>query len=261
MRALLLARIRSATHTVKLAYRRFRPKRARLFGDLGPLAQGRRGFEIGGPSDIFGPAGLLPVYPLVESLDNANYGSQTIWEGSIEAGQTFRFDPEKPAGRAFICEATNLHPVASGSYDVVLSSHTLEHVANPIRALREWWRILRPGGALLVILPQREATFDHRRPVTAFEHLLDDDRLGTGDDDLTHLPEILALHDLDRDPAAGTPAEFEARSREVLRYRALHHHVFDAALLERALAHVGFEVSGTETQPPFHLIALARKLG
>jgi len=250
--------LRRAVHRAQLVHRRLRPLRAQLFTQIAPLARGARGFEIGGPSQIFGPEGLLPVYPLVASLDNANFAAQTIWEGSIEEGFTFVFDPSKPPGRAHICEATDLAPVASQSYDLVLSSHTLEHVANPLRALREWLRVLRPGGALVLVLPRRDATFDHRRPVTTFEHLLDDERAGTGEDDRTHLSEILALHDLERDPAAGTREQFEQRSQQVLELRTLHHHVFDAELVRRCLEHVGFEPAGIESQPPFHLIALAR---
>ena len=110
-----------------------------------------------------------------------------------------------------------------------------------------------------MVLPQREETFDHRRPVTRFEHLLEDERAGTPEDDIAHLAEILELHDLARDPAAGTMEQFELRSRAVLKFRALHHHVFDTELASRVLTHVGFEIAGTGIEPPFHLITLGRK--
>ena len=32
------------------------------------------------------------------------------------------------------------------TYDVLLSSHTLEHIANPLRALSEWKRIVGDDG-------------------------------------------------------------------------------------------------------------------
>src|SRR5688572_5350384 len=40
------------------------------------------GLEIGGPSAAFGRRGLLPLYPLVDGLDNVNFSGVTIWEGS-----------------------------------------------------------------------------------------------------------------------------------------------------------------------------------
>jgi SAM-dependent methyltransferase len=249
---------RRAAHRVNLVYWRVRPRRSALLEVVAPLARDARAFEVGGPSEVFGRRGLLPVYPLVGSLDNANFSDRTLWEDHIEEGATFRFDPGKPAGQALIREATDLRGVVTGAYDVLLSSHTLEHVADPIAALREWRRVLRPGGALVLILPDPRATFDHRRPVTAFEHLLEDERNATAEDDLTHLPEIVVLHDLDRDPLAGTREEFEARSRDVLRQRALHHHVFDPPLVARLLEHAGFEVLAAGSEPPFHLVTVAR---
>ena len=73
----------------------------------------------------------------------------------------------------------------------MLASHVLEHLANPLGALAEWRRVVGAGGHILLIVPQREGTFDHRRPVTKLEHLRADARELTGEDDLTHLPEIL----------------------------------------------------------------------
>lgn len=41
-------------------------------------------------------------------------------------------------------------PYADGSHDVVLAGGTLEHVANDGQSLTELWRVLRPGGRLIV---------------------------------------------------------------------------------------------------------------
>jgi hypothetical protein len=56
----------------------------------------------------------------------------------------------------------------------VLSSHCLEHVANPILALREWLRVMTPDGTLVLVLPHKEGTFDHQRPTTTLGHMIDD---------------------------------------------------------------------------------------
>lgn len=42
---------------------------------------------------------------------------------------------------------------ADGSFDLVVHSDTLEHVPNPIRALAECRRVLKPGGALCFTIP------------------------------------------------------------------------------------------------------------
>jgi SAM-dependent methyltransferase len=233
--------------------------RAKGFRRCKMLFQDKAGMEIGGPSSTFSRRGIFPVYPLVAHLDNCNFSHGTVWEGRIKEGNTFRFDPDKPAGRQYVAEGTDLASVSSGSYDFVLASHVLEHMANPILALSEWLRLLKDGGILVLILPDRNRTFDHRRPVTTLEHLLEDFEAEMTEDDLTHLPEILALHDLARDPEAGDRTTFEARSRKNAENRCLHHHVFDSKLAVNLLRHMDMQILGAEEIRPFHILVVARK--
>ena len=51
--------MRNALASADAAYRRARPHRAAVLPVLEPLATGRRGFEVGGPSEIFSPSGPL----------------------------------------------------------------------------------------------------------------------------------------------------------------------------------------------------------
>jgi len=44
-------------------------------------------------------------------------------------------------------------PYADGSFDCVVHSDTLEHIPNPIHALQECLRVLRPGGLLCMTVP------------------------------------------------------------------------------------------------------------
>ena len=221
---------------------------------------GKTGIEFGGPSSIFGARGIFPVYPLAARIDNCNFDHQTLWEGEIRPQSGFRFDPRREPGQQFVAEATDPHFLPDGGYDFVLSSHMLEHSANPLKALREWRRLIKPGGTLFLVLPHREGTFDHRRPVTPLEHLVEDFERRMGEDDLTHLPEILTLHDLRRDPGAGGFEAFKARSERNRENRGLHHHVFDTRLAVELLHHLGMQIRAVESTFPFHIATLATPL-
>lgn len=43
-----------------------------------------------------------------------------------------------------------------GSYDCVHSSHCLEHMEDVPRALEEWWALVKPGGYLIVVVPDED---------------------------------------------------------------------------------------------------------
>lgn len=92
----------------------------------------------------------------------------------------------------------------------------IEHTANPIKTLKEWLRIIKADGHLVLVIPHKDGTFDHKRPTTTVEHMIEDYKNGTDEYDLTHLDEILEYHDLKLDPDAGTFEEFKTRSLKKL---------------------------------------------
>ena len=161
-------------------------------------------------------------------------------------------------GKTIFCDGSALVDIPDATYDVLLSSHNLEHFANPVRALREWQRVLKPDGALVLVLPDYRETFDHRRQPTSVEHMLEDFDQNIGEDDLTHLAEILEKHDLRRDPGAGTFEEFQKRCLGNLSNRCLHHHVFDERNSRELLSRMGFDVVAVDRRLPFHVCLLAR---
>ena len=244
---------------LEAASRRIIPRRAACFVQFKLTFADATGLELGGPSAAFSSRGFLPVYDCAGRIDNCNFGHETLWEGSIEEGETFEFDKTGRRGNQFVAEATDLRRVPSTSYDFVLSSNTLEHIANPLQALVEWIRVLKEGGLLALILPHRDATFDHRRPVTTLDHLIQDFEQKMDESDLTHLDEILALHDLNRDSAAGDFENFKARSLRNLENRSLHHHVFDTRLAIDVVDHMGLEILAVEAFRPYDILVLARK--
>jgi SAM-dependent methyltransferase len=179
------------------------------------------GLEIGGASSYF-----KNYYPNIQ-LDNVTFARKTIWG---EFGEDYIIDG-RLMGKQFICEATDLK--VNRKYDFVLSSNCIEHIANPLKAVKEWIGVLKKGGLLVVVAPRKESNFDHRREITDFSHLVQDYENNIPETDLTHLPEIIELHDLPLDPPAGTLEQFKARSLRNIENRCLHHHVFDLDLLLR----------------------------
>jgi SAM-dependent methyltransferase len=59
-------------------------------------------------------------------------------------------------------DATEMAGVPRDLFHTVYASHVLEHLNDPVRALRRWLRILRPGGHLIVCVPHREL-YEKRR--------------------------------------------------------------------------------------------------
>jgi hypothetical protein len=205
--------------------------------------------------------GAVPVYDRLKSLDNCLYGRSTIWTGEVCEGNSFRYHHGKPLGTQFICDATDLQPIESGSYECVLACHCLEHIANPLRALAEWKRVLKDDGLLLLIVPHKDGTFDWRRPVTPLAHMIEDYENAMGEEDLTHLPEILQLHDLSKDLPAGTKEEFRQRCLANHLNRAMHHHVFDTRVALSAVSHVGLQILRVDNLAPCHILILAGRTG
>lgn len=223
------------------------------------LLTGKQALEIGGPSEIFSDDGFLSLYRVLARVDNCLFSARTVWTGEVQGGRTFRYHPQREQGFQFICEATDLSPIQSGSYDCILASHCLEHVANPLRALAEWKRALKKDGMLLLILPHKDGTFDWGRPTTTLHHVIEDRDRSVGEDDLSHLPEILALHDLSKDKRAGSHEQFRQRCLDNYSHRAMHHHVFDSPAAVAIIDHAGFKVIRVDTLKPYHIIILARR--
>ncbi len=86
--------------------------------------------------------------------------------------------------------ATSL-PFHDHSLDYVIASHVLEHVANPIAALAEWYRVLRPGGIIYLVVPNRRVTWDRNRALTTVEHMQEDFVAQTTAADATHIDDFV----------------------------------------------------------------------
>lgn len=104
-------------------------------------------------------AGELRNKPLCKHL---NYISQDIcqYEGKGDSTglQTGEWDTSKID---LVCDIVDI-PEPDASYDVILCSEVFEHLPNPLKALDEFNRLLKPGGKLLLTAPF--ASFVHFAP-------------------------------------------------------------------------------------------------
>ncbi len=55
-----------------------------------------------------------------------------------------------------VASVDKLDMFADGSIDCVFSSHTLEHIEDYEASLADWWRVVKPGGYLILYLPHRD---------------------------------------------------------------------------------------------------------
>jgi len=243
--------LKQAPHRV---YRRLARRRCDGWKDLRFHFIGKYGLEIGGPSRVFEPDHLIPIYSICRGVDACNFTANNLWTKSDDSSKFGRF-----LGEQFVAEACQLSNVCDEKYDFVLASHVLEHTANPIRALQEWKRVLCSNGVLAIIVPHKLATFDHRRAFTTFEHLKTDFHANITEDDLTHFEEVVALHDLSLDPPAGSFELFRRRCLANSSIRAMHHHVFSPEVLIMSFDYVGLRVLNLAIERPFHIIAFGQK--
>ena len=73
-------------------------------------------------------------------------------------------------------------PLDDDSYDFVLASHVIEHIPDPIAALKEWARVARRY--IVLVVPHRDRTFDRDRDLTPLAELIERHETGfTSDED------------------------------------------------------------------------------
>ena len=205
------------------------------------VTKAKVGIEIGGPSRHVAEH----IYKNAEMMDNVIFSSDTVW--SKHATKDYNYYNNK-VGKVFINDAVDISGISSNSYDFVFASHSLEHIANPIRALKEWLRVVRDDGYIILILPDKNTCFDHKRDYSKFSTLLSQYEKNVGEDDLSTLPEILEKHDLSKDPPAGNIDQFKKRSLDNYNNRCLHHYVYNEALLKEIAAYLGCQFIYSENE-------------
>jgi SAM-dependent methyltransferase len=129
-----------------------------------------------------------------------------------------------------IDDGEKLNKFLPATQDFIIACHFLEHCADPIGALHTFQRVLKPGGILYLVIPDKLYTFDKDRPSTPFEHLVRDYEEGpewSRDDHFLEWSEKV-------DKYTGEAARQRAESLKAIDY-SIHYHVWTKPELLQAL--------------------------
>ena len=99
--------------------------------EIVPYTRGR-GLDVG--------CGQYKTYDHFIGVDNGHHAREFGWDIHPDVS---------------VDDATDLSIFNGQSMDFVFSSHLLEHIEDTEAALREWWRVIKPGGYLVLYLPHK----------------------------------------------------------------------------------------------------------
>jgi predicted SAM-dependent methyltransferase len=222
------------------------------------LFENKYALEIGGPTPLFQRKNRkFPIYAELLNLDNCNFSEANFWS-NLKEGELIKFD-NKNSGKQIIADASDLSKIKDSSYDILLNSHVIEHIANPIKALFDWKRVIKEKGILVMVVPHKDGTYDHKRPVTKLNHLIEDYNSNIADNDTTHFHEVLELHDIKMDTSVRDYDDHYERTTDNSNRRIVHHHVFDTQLVVNMIDYIGFKIIDVQLLKPYNIIIIAQK--
>lgn len=191
------------------------------------IITGKNVLEIGGPSAL-----LHQLYPKMLTVSFLN----------LPESMSVHHQGQNPPNTRKVYQGDASHPSPFiqnrilRRFDAIISSHTLEHFANPIKALCSWSIALTEGGGIITIVPNKHECWDRVRADTTFEHLADDFKNDTPETDMTHLEESSCMRE-------ARPTYYEDVGNNNAT-RVIHHHVFSLATLQMCHEMAGFKTLG-----------------
>ena len=117
-----------------------------------------QGAEIG--------AGVQPILVPAGSKTYIDRVPSEYWKSQAHWANEWMVEPD------IIDEAETLATISDGQFDYLIAAHVLEHVEDPIAALKAWLRVVRPGGHLLIAVPDMRFSGEQHRPLTSVDHFL-----------------------------------------------------------------------------------------
>ena len=92
-----------------------------------------------------------------------------------------------------IANGETLDSIEENSQDFVVANHFLEHCQNPLLAIKNMFRVLKKNGILYMAIPDKRYSFDITRPITSYQHLVEDYTRGSEISKKEHFEEWVKL--------------------------------------------------------------------
>jgi len=136
-------------------------------------------------------------------------------------------DPHRMVSLDTVDDGETLSTITDDSLDFIIANHFLEHCENPIGTIRNHLKKVKTMGILFYIIPEKTCTFDKERELTEFNHLVDEDVIGTEISRNDHFHEYVKSVDKNQDQS-DTDAQVSAL---ISKGYSIHFHVWNTATL------------------------------
>ena len=181
-------------------------------------------------------------------------------------------DPAAVVPVDYVCRTDDYAAVVDETFDAVIANHVLEHVDRTVGWLVMVRALIRDGGVLFLVLPDKKRSFDRFRPDTPLSHLLFEHLAPEHDVSSIHSFETELYYDRSyvgqtHDPAALLDVERLKHALTAI-HPGVHRHVFQAETfagrLMKPLLYTGlvdFDLLDVTNCPQFGEFAVVLRAG
>jgi len=140
------------------------------------------------PPDVFG---FIPMGARVLDVGcGSGRALQELVKRNWTVGMDLSFsmlEKSKKYTRNLVCADAHNIPFAEGSFNVVLVSFVWHHLQHPFKAAKEFWRVLKKGGIILIV------TLSHEDIANSLFSAYSDEYRKKDEERIPDLPDIHAL--------------------------------------------------------------------
>ena len=181
-------------------------------------------------------------------------------------------DPEAVVPVDYVCRTDHYAEVVDETFDAVIANHVFEHVDRAIGWLSMVRALIRDGGVLFLVLPDKKKSFDRFRSDTPLSHLLFEHLAPDGDVSSIHSLETELYYDRTYIGETNRPEarlDVERLKRAITAsHPGVHRHVFQAETfagrLMKPLLYTGlvdFDLLDVTNCPQFGEFAVVLRAG